>query len=337
MQYDFYMQKISDLLKNFFFLILKLWKAAAVSVGTLVIVGFVLIIIAIRASEPTTGATPPTQKIVHQAGADKVAVVYLDGVIVEDQSEGGFAAAGGVSAKKLNTLFDYLDKTDEVKALVLRINSPGGAVVASDDIARRVRELKSKKPVVASLGDTAASGGYYIAANSNKIVANPATITGSIGVIAQFPKLSGLYDKLGIEMRTFKSGEFKDIGSSSRTLTKEEEAILNSVITDSYDQFVEAVAKGRQMDEAEVRRLADGRIYTGKQALEKGLIDKLGNLEDSIQLAGSLAGVQDPTIVEYSSQSFIESLLESAVQASPLQSIKAVMPAKPGVYYMWGM
>jgi protease-4 len=291
----------------------------------------------VRAAEPTSEVTPPTQKVVHQAGIDKVAVVYMDGVIMDDFSEGGFGATGGVSAKKMKTLFDYLDKTDEVKAVVLRINSPGGAVVASDDIARRVKELKSKKPIVTSMGDTAASGGYYIAANSNKIVANPSTITGSIGVIAQFPKLSGLYDKLGIEMRTFKSGEFKDIGSATKTLSKEEEIILNSVITDSYDQFVQTVAAGRQMDEAKVRQLADGRIYTGKQALDKGLVDKLGNLDDSIELAASLAGVKDPTVVEYSTQSFIESLFSSAIQVSPLQSIKEVLPNKSGVYYLWGM
>ncbi len=337
MKYDQFMTKITDLLKKILLILARLWNIAAASIGSLVIIGFILIGLAIRATKPVTEVTPPTQKIIHQAGADKVAVVYLDGVIMDDLSQSGFGGPIGISAKKMNTLFDYLIKTEEIKAVVLRINSPGGAVVASDDLARKVRELKTQKPVVSSLGDTAASGGYYIAANSHKIVANPATITGSIGVIAQFPKLSGLYDKLGVEMRTFKSGEFKDIGSSARTLTKEEEAILNSVIKDSYDQFVEVVARGRQMEAGKVRLLADGRIYTGKQALDNGLVDKLGNLDDAIKLAGGLAGVQDPTIVEYSTQSLIESLFESVGQNSPLQSLPELLPTKSGVYYLWSM
>lgn len=327
---------------NVFKTIGKLWIVATAVIGSLLVFALIGIAVALSSGETSfEGAAPLSQKVIKNGGEDKVALLRLEGPISESESSGGLTgASGSVSSTRVNKILDGLMEDDSVKAVVLRINSPGGTVVASDDIYRKVTALQKKKPVIASLGDTTASGGYYIAVASNKIVANPATITGSIGVIAQFPKLSGLYEKIGLEMRTIKSGEFKDIGSESRDLTDAEKAILNSIIKDSYDQFVAAVSQGRKMDEAKVRQLADGRIYSGKQAKENGLVDELGGLEDAIDLAADTANIEDPTIVEFSDKSFFESLLSSQAEKLSISSavgadLSRIFPQEFGVYYLW--
>src|SRR5688572_22231711 len=197
-------------------LIGKLWVIVTAVIGSFAVLAIAGIIFLVsKADTDQLAQTPLSQKLIKQGSGGKIAILRLEGQISESEETGAFAA-GSISSTRVTKLLDRLADDPEVKAVVLRINSPGGAVVASDEIYRRVAELQKKKVVVASLGDVAASGGYYIAAGANQIVANPATITGSIGVIAQFPKLSGLYDKVGLEMRTFKSGEFKDLGSESR-------------------------------------------------------------------------------------------------------------------------
>jgi protease IV len=320
--------------------VFRLWVVVTAVIGTLIVVGFGAMILALsQAESPEVGQTPLSQKIIKKAGDDKIAVIRLEGPISDSDSAGSFAGPSqSVSATRVIKVLDKLAEDDEVKAVILRINSPGGTVVASDEIYRRVRELQKDKVVVASLSDMAASGGYYIAVGANKIVANPATITGSIGVIAQFPKLQGLYDKIGVEMRTFKSGEFKDIGSESRDLTESERQILDSIVKDSYDQFVKTVSEGRNMDEAKVRELADGRIYSGVQAKENGLVDELGDFQTAITTTNDLAKLNNPSVVEYSDQSFFEALLSAQAKRFNFGvNIDGIVPQHYGVMYLWDM
>ncbi len=186
-----------------------------------------------------------------------------------------------------------------IKAVVVRIDSPGGGVVPTQEIYEEIEKLKKKKPVIASLGGMATSGGYYIASACDLIVANPGTLTGSIGVIIELANVEGLMGKLGLKGYNIKSGPHKDIGSPLRPLSPEGKAILQSVVDSVHGQFIRAVAKGRALDESKVRELADGAIFSGEQAREKGLVDSLGNLEDAIKLASSRAGIEGEPQVFY--------------------------------------
>jgi protease-4 len=192
---------------------------------------------------------------------DAVGVVEVKGIILDSQE----------TIKRLREC----GKNDRVKAVVLRIDSPGGVVGPSQEIHEEVKKLAAKKKVVVSMGSLAASGGYYIAAPASVIFANPGTITGSIGVIIKLSNLQELLDKVGVKVTTIKTGTYKDIGSPSRPMTEDDKALLQGVIDSSYNQFVKAVAQGRKLPEAQVRLLADGRIFTGEQALALKLVDRL--------------------------------------------------------------
>jgi len=201
-----------------------------------------------------------------------------------------------------------------VKAIVLRIDSPGGGVVPSQEIYDAVKRVRNKnnKMVIASMGTVAASGGYYIAAATDRIIANPGTLTGSIGVIMELANLEGLLKKIGVESLVVKSGRYKDIGSPLRKMREDDRRILQSVMDDVHRQFIQAVAEGRSLDVAEVQPLADGRIFTGRQAREMKLVDELGDLEDAIRLAADLAGIEgEPKVVEPRKRFSIRELLES--------------------------
>ncbi|MBU0674400.1 MAG: signal peptide peptidase SppA [Proteobacteria bacterium] len=193
-----------------------------------------------------------------------------------------------------------------IKAIVLRIDSPGGAVGASQEIFNEVARTDLKKPVVASMGSVAASGGYYAALGARRILANPGTLTGSIGVIVKFANLEKIFDKIGYESVVIKSGRMKDLGSSARKMTDEEKNILQGIIDNVYQQFVKDVSISRNLPVAEVETLADGRIYSGEQALESGLIDQFGNFTDALHLAAQLAQLEPgkPTVVYPSEKNF---------------------------------
>lgn len=182
-------------------------------------------------------------------------------------------------------------RSDDIKAIILRIDSPGGGVAATQEIYREIKRTKNEKKVIASLGSMAASGGLYVAAAADQIMANPATVTGSVGVIMQMVNVEELMDKIGLNPVIIKSGRFKDIGSSSRPMSPEEKALLQKVVDQLHMQFVRDLAEGRGMEVDKVSELADGRIFTGEQALELGLIDKLGNFEDAITEAKNAAGL----------------------------------------------
>ncbi|HHL40212.1 MAG TPA: signal peptide peptidase SppA [Deltaproteobacteria bacterium] len=215
---------------------------------------------------------------------DKVAVVTIEGLIAD--------------STETTRLLGELARRDDVKAVVLRINSPGGGVGPSQEIHREVQKLKQKKKVVASMGALAASGGYYIASAAHMIVANPGTITGSIGVIIEFVNARELLARIGLKGVVIKSGPFKDAGSPVREMTDEEKRLLQAVVDDVHSQFVDAVAEGRGLERAEVEKLADGRIFSGLQAKALGLVDRLGNLSDAVRLGSELAGISgEPSVI----------------------------------------
>lgn len=186
-----------------------------------------------------------------------------------------------------------------IKAIVVRLESPGGVVAAAQEIFDEIKQVRLEgKPVVASMGGVAASGAYYVACAADSIVANPGTLTGSIGVIMSWPNTQELLRKVGIEMQVVKTGEFKDIGSMSRPLTPAERDLVGDLIGDVYDQFVTAVATERGLDPDEVRKIADGRVLTGRQAYHLGLVDRLGGLQEAARVAAELAGISgEPTLV----------------------------------------
>jgi len=189
-------------------------------------------------------------------------------------------------------------KDKSIKAIVLRVDSPGGAVAPSQEIYEEVKKAVAKKKVVVSMGSVAASGGYYISAPATKIIANPGTLTGSIGVIMEIPNIEKLMDKIGIRTEVIKSGRHKDIASAFRSMGKEEREILQGVMDNVHEQFIRAVAEGRKMKVEELRKIADGRIFTGEQAKTYGLVDELGTLEDAIKIAADLAGMkEEPEVV----------------------------------------
>lgn len=216
---------------------------------------------------------------------DKVAIVEIEGIITDPTP--------------INKHIINLGEREDVKAIVLRIDSPGGGVGASQEIYQEVKRIGERKKVVASMGSVAASGGYYIATAAHKIVANPGTITGSIGVIMEFANVEELLSKLGLKGYVIKSGEYKDIGSPLRGMREDEKRLIQGVIEDVHQQFIEVVVANRGLDVDKVRGLADGRIFTGAQAIKVGLVDRLGNLQDAIEVAASMAGIKGKPVVVY--------------------------------------
>lgn len=238
------------------------------------------------------------------SGEDRIALIRVEGVILDSQ-------------ETIDELRRF-SETPSVKAIVLRIDSPGGGVVPSQEIYDEVRRVrnKSNKAVITSMGSVAASGGYYIAAATDRIVANPGTLTGSIGVIMETANIEGLLQKIGVEGVVVKSGKYKDVGSPLRKMSDEEHGLLQHVMDDVHQQFIEAVAEGRALEVADVQALADGRIFTGRQAKEAKLVDELGDLEDAIQLAAEVAGVEgEPKVVEPRRRFSIRELLESQLSS----------------------
>lgn len=209
---------------------------------------------------------------------EKVGIIEVNGIIAD--------------AKNVIQNLKHFREDNSIKAIVIRIDSPGGAVGPSQEIFREIRKTSNKKKVIASMGAIAASGGYYIAAGTDGIVANPGTITGSIGVIMGFTNYQELLQKIGLVPVVIKSGEFKDIGSPVREMTAKEKTILKDFAKKIHRQFITDIVEGRKMDQDKVESLADGRIFTGEESKDLGLVDRLGNLEDAIEWAGRLGGIK---------------------------------------------
>ncbi len=273
-----------------------------------VIVGLFFLMILLRSM---MGSTPM---------GEKVAVLDINGIISHSDA----------TIKLIHTYRD----DPSIKAMVIRIDSPGGSVAPVQEIYAELEKLD--KPIVASLGGTAASGGYYLACAANTIVANPGTLTGSIGVIMQFTRLKGLYDKIGLEHEVIKSSTFKDTGSPFREMTAAERAVLQGTVDDVYNQFVDTIftARGEHFTRDEVVTLADGRIFSGKQALDLKLLDKLGNLPDAIELAAEFAGIDGkPRIVRKEEK---PSLLEQLLGIEQMPNLDEML-SLPGITFRYEM
>jgi len=243
------------------------------------------------------------------ADENKVAVIPLSGPVQAERTA-LFFGGSVISPQLVRNQLGRAREDYAVKAVVLQIESPGGSVAACQEILNEIEQVE--KPIVVSFGTMAASGGYFISAKADKIVAQPGTLTGSIGVISQVPNLKGLYEKLGIEMEVFTAGKYKDMYAGVRELTAEERELLQQMTNQLYDQFVQVVVDGRGLSETKVRDLATGQLYTGKQAKELGLVDELGGLNTAIDLAASLAGIKEPKVEYYKREvpSLLSSLLE---------------------------
>ena len=245
---------------------------------------------------------------------EKIAVVKIEGVILD-------------SKDIIEELREHRENKS-VKAIMLRIDSPGGAVAPSQEIYTEVLNIRDegKKKIVTSMGSVAASGGYYIASASDRIVANPGSVTGSIGVILELANVSGLMKKVGVESVVIKSGKFKDVGSLFRTMTAEERELLQGVIDDTYDQFVDAVAAGRGINKEDLLPIADGRVFTGRQAKKLGLVDDLGSMQDAIKITADIAGIKgEPDIIQKKKKfSILERLLKNSSLAGLIDNGKKI-------------
>ena len=234
---------------------------------------------------------------------NKIGVIPIEGIIS--------------SSFEITSQIEKFRKDDSIKAIILRINSPGGAVAPTQEIYREIRKTIKEKKVVASIGNVAASGGYYIACAADKIVANPGTITGSIGVIMSFIQIKKLLQKLGIKLEAIKSGEFKDIGAPYRDMTKKEKELISNMLVEIKEQFVKAVSEGRHIPVQKVEKIADGRIILGSQAKRLGLVDELGNFQDAVELAKKLANIKGEVKLVYPRSyrlSFLNRLIDNIVQ-----------------------
>ncbi|MCY4553783.1 MAG: signal peptide peptidase SppA [Candidatus Poribacteria bacterium] len=250
----------------------------------------------------------------------KVAVIDVTGIISKSDAT-------------IKLIHAYRDDPS-VKAIVMRIDSPGGSVAPVQEIYTELEKIE--KPIVASMGGSAASGGYYIACAADTILANPGTLTGSIGVIMQFTRMKGLYDKVGLEHQVIKSGQFKDTGSPFRTLTEAEQAVLQATVDDVYNQFVDTIAEARGdlLTRTEVVELADGRIFSGRQALNSKLIDQLGNLPDAIKIAGELGGIEGkPKVLRKEKKTSLFEQLVGIKQMPPFDEMFSL----PGVTFRYQM
>lgn len=244
------------------------WKGVAIFLGIVISLFLAIIILSLLIGKK------------QYLGGEKIAIIRIEGLITESRS-----------------ILDQLDeysRNPKVKAIVLRVDSPGGGVAPSQEIHRAIANIRAKgeQKVVVSMGSLAASGGYYISCSADKIMANPGTITGSIGVLMEFGNVEELFRKIGLGTVVIKSGKHKDIGSPTRPMTSEEKRLLQEVLNDVYEQFLEAIAEGRNMDKEQVRKLADGRIFSGRQAMELGLVDEMGGIQEALELAAELSGIE---------------------------------------------
>lgn len=244
-------------------------------------------------------------------GGDKIGIVEVNGVIIE--------------SREIVESLRRFREDDSIKAIVVRIDSPGGVVGPAQEIYREVERTVAEKKVIASMGAVAASGGYYVAAGADGIIANPGTITGSIGVIMEYTNFEALLEKIGLTPVVVKSGDYKDVGSPVREMTEQDRRFLEDFVAKLHRQFVAAIAKGRKMEVATVERLADGRIYTGEEAKTLGLVDRTGNLEDAIVWAAQLVGIKERPEVVYAPERklpFLKSLAESLVKGLSTEAVR---------------
>jgi protease IV len=309
-------------------------KRAAIVLGVifgglfLVLFGFMLLAYSALKST-STGISLETETT---AGA-RIGIVEAKGTI-------GEAGPAGIDSDKVVKLLKKYEKDDDVKAIVLRVDSPGGAVAPSQEIHDAVKRIKASKKVVVSMGGMAASGGYYISAPADRIFAEPGTLTGSIGVIFLHFNVRGLLEWAKVEETTLKSGKYKDTLSPFRPIQETDREEIQSISDDVYSQFVQAVAQGRGMPEARVREIADGRIYTGKRARELKLVDELGGFDDAVAAAWGLAGQSGEPKVQYpprerelSLRDLVRGAFQGAFQGAT-EGVRSAAPHQGGLMFL---
>lgn len=260
---------------------MKKKKAIIITLAALAVVAIVVLVIVRPIGRPAAG---------------KIAVIPLSGTI--GSQEGSRFLGSTITPELVRAYLRTAERDAAVKAIILRIDSPGGTVPASQEILNEIERVAEEKPIVVSIDNMAASGGYYISTGADMIVILPTAQTGSIGVISQIPNIEGLYDKLGIEIQTFKGGKYKDMYRGLRELTPEEEEILQEMVDEYYEHFIQVVAEGRGLSTDDVRDLATGQLYSGAKARKLGLVDELGDLDAALNLTAELAGLER-YVVEY--------------------------------------
>lgn len=286
---------------------------------------------------------PLIEKVVAGEGKPKIVLVDISGIIKDDESANIFGQTRPNLTARIKEELDLAAKDEDVKAVVLRINTPGGSVTTSDIISHEIENFKKKRkvPVVAELMDVAASGGYYIASSTDRIIAHPTTVTGSIGVIAISVSASGLMEKIGITNQTIKSGPMKDIGSPLKPMSEEERRVLQSVIDNMYESFLDRVMTGRteRFTRDELRKIADGRVYTASQAKDLKLVDSIGYLDDAIDWAKQKAGVKEARVVTYAAPRAYRNNIYSMTEPTPaginIINIEAGIPKAAGMEFMY--
>ena len=295
------------------------WFLIVLAVLGLFVLGFSLLLVALVSTNSDRTETVTT------GSGEKLAVVELKGVIT--------------SSEDLVRQFKKYRETRSVKGIILRVDSPGGGAVASQEMYQEVKKTRdSGKPVVVSMGALAASGGYYVSCGASRLVANPGTLTGSIGVISEFLQLKEALGKIGVGVKTIKSGKLKDAGSPMRKMTAEDEKYFQALMDDVHHQFIGVVETERKLDHKKTLALADGRVFTGRQAMELGLVDTLGSFEDAVTMAADLAGIKgEPSLVKERRrrsvwEGLFSEMIESVVRAKqetleqPILSYRFVNP-----------
>ena len=255
---------------------------------------------------------------------DHVGVVTVEGVLRDSQD--------------IVRQVEEFSRDEGIKAVVVRIDSPGGGVTPSQEIYDSLVELKTKKRIVVSMGSVAASGGYLIACAADKIVANPGTITGSISAIMHFANAEELLKKIGLKSSTVKSGKFKDIGSPTRPMTPEEKALIQALVDDTYDQLLDVIARDRKIPKEALRKIADGRIFTGRQAWKLGLVDDLGGMDYAVRLAGKISGIKGKPEVAYPTKkksTLWELILQQTISTLVGELRKEETRFHQGFYYLY--
>lgn len=317
-----------------------IWVVAIIVALFLLTLGTVAVVLLMGPETGSNTASRPSweEEYISGSGADKIVVVPVTGVI---GAEGDAFSASGTTPETLKSQLRQAAGDKRVKAVILEVNSPGGGVVASDEMHKAILDFKqeNKKPVVVQMKEVAASGGYYISTAADKVVANPTTITGSLGVIFSYLNYAEAEKRLGLDQVVIKSGKFKDIASPSRELTPEEHKILQSLIDESYNQFVQVISQGRNMPPERVRKIADGRIYSGLQAKSLGLVDSLGGLETAVDISRQLANTEEATVVRYTRKPGFLELLRTRLGSSEPEVLKTLKAAglnlTPELQYMY--
>lgn len=257
---------------------------------------------------------------------NKIAVLYAEGEIKEEESSSPFSAGDKVISEKMAKELRKLKEDEDVKAVVFRVNSPGGSAYISEQIWKEVAELKAVKPIVVSMGDYAASGGYYIACAANKIIAERTTLTGSIGVFGVFRNLTGTFDKVGVTTDVVKTNTYADLGDISRPMREDEKALVQRGVERTYDLFLTRCADGRGMTKAEIDSIGQGRVWTGEQALERGLVDQLGGMDDAIKEAATLADVSDYSVtIADAPKDFFTKFMEEKMDETKVSIVKSML------------